>query len=448
MENKCDLEPQRLGKNAGKKGRKPRERSSEIGMRLIQYLERYPATPKQLSDKTEINYDTVKSNLRGRLKDLGLLRPLDNGKYVAKWIDDEEVQVRAACFELEEKLRRRPRPEEVALCIKESPQKSKKLILKYYPRYTEPANEEIQSSGKALARIIAIGILKLPGKKTLFQRRIEKVTVKGIDQQTLNEVLTGIAKAELEEAKAYLEKFPGMRPKLTFEDKDNKRHYKVKWSYDARDYLHIYCPKDQLAEAIIPRMLGEDPNRYWKLIDQGDGEKRSYAMARLVEMSRIYAPKLSTIDNLLERLDVSVLKEDMLVILKMFVQNGLEVGEISEDEKAKLSNRLSDIAFETSRASEDEYPHEYLERWRALEIIKMLNVKEKEVGERAKEFVYAMLKKGYSTGNYLFEVAKWLAENPDMRIDLANTAEDILINSADKNVVAGCREFLKKIGMG
>ena len=85
MENECDLEPLRLCKNAGEKGKKPREKSSEVGIRLIQYLERYPATPKELSDETEIDYDTVKSNLRVRLKNLGLLRQLDNGKYVAKW---------------------------------------------------------------------------------------------------------------------------------------------------------------------------------------------------------------------------------------------------------------------------------------------------------------------------------------------------------------------------
>ena len=447
MENECDLEPLRLFKNAGEKGKKPREKSSEVGMRLIQYLERYPATPKKLSDETEIDYDTVKSNLRVRLKNLGLLRQLDNGKYVAKWIGDEEVQVKAACFELEEKLRRRPRPEEIALCIKESPQRSKELILKYYPRYTEPEDEEIQSAGKALARIIAIGILELPSKKTLFKRGIEEVTVKGIDQETLNEVLTGIPEAELEEAKTYLKKFPGMRPKLTFEDKGNKRHYKVKWSYDARDYLHIYCPKDKFAWATLPRRLRADPSRYWKMIDQVDGEKRSYVMARLEEMSRIYAPTQSIINSLLNRLDVSGIKEDMLAILKMFVQNGLEVGRFSEVQKVKLSNRLAEIAFKISRASEDEYPHEYDERWRALEIIKMLNGKEKEVGEKAKEFIYAVLQKGYSTGNYLFEVAKWLAENPDMRIDLAKTAEEILINSTDKNIVIGCKEFLKRIGM-
>jgi hypothetical protein len=253
MDDEWALENEFPDQDAGRKKKKEkREKSSEVGRKIIEYLERYPATIEELSKKTGINKETVKSNLRGRLMDLGLLRKLDKGKYVAKWISDEEIRVKASCRYLEEMLRRKPASQEVAIDIKETPQRSKELLLKYIPRYAEPGPEEIRMSCLALAKIIAYGNLKFPNKKALFGYGIEHLVVDGLDLETLNEILNGIPAEKLDEARDYLKKFPGMRARIIDEDRGNKRYYTVKWSLDAIDYLHACCPKDQFAEVPIP----------------------------------------------------------------------------------------------------------------------------------------------------------------------------------------------------
>jgi DNA-binding CsgD family transcriptional regulator len=445
---KCDMRQEELNEDAGRRSKKSRAKSSEIGRNIIEYLERNPATPKELSDDLGINRNTVKSNLRGRLMNLGLLRQLDSGKYVARWISDEEIRVRAAYSNLDGKLKRRPSPEEIAICIKEPPQKSRELLLKYIPRYAEPKEEEIHSYSKVLAKIIAYGGLEFSSKKTLYGKGIEHIVVEGLDQETLNEILTGVPEGKLEEARTYLKKFPEMRAKLTHEDRGAIRHYKVKWSYDAVNYLHIYCPKDQIAEASIPRRPRGNLSRYQELRSLVNGEKRRYAIGRIEELAENCVPAPIVIEDLLNWLRSSDKKEDILIILKMFCKNGLEVDQINEGQRVQLCSALSEIAFETSQINENDYPLEYAERWISFEILKMLDRKRDKVGEKAKEFVYAALWKGYSTGNYLFAVGKWLAGNPDFRTELMKRVEDILINSDDKNIVAGSAEFLKKIDSG
>lgn len=111
MDEERALENRFPDRDAGWKEKKEkREKSSEVGRKIIEYLERYPATIEEISKKTGIKKETVKSNLRGRLMYLGLLRKLDKGKYVAKWIGDEEIRVKASYRYLEEMLREDPPP--------------------------------------------------------------------------------------------------------------------------------------------------------------------------------------------------------------------------------------------------------------------------------------------------------------------------------------------------
>ena len=371
MDDECALEKEFPDEDAGRKGKKEkREKSSEVGRRIIEYLERYPATIEEVSKKTEINKETVKSNLRGRLMYLGLLRKLDKGKYVAKWISDEEIRVKASYRYLEEMLRRRPSSEEVAIGLKETPQRSKELLLKYIPRYSEPGPEEIRRSCLALAKIIAYGSLKFPNKKALFRYGTEHLVVDGLDLETLNEILAGVPTERLDEAMDYLKKFPGMRPRLEYQDRGNKRHYTVKWSLDAIDYLHTCCPKDQSAEVLIPCRPKANLSRYWELKKLVGGESRSYAMAGIEAIARYCVPTPKVLEDLLNWLRSTDNKQDILAILKMFCRNGLEVGEIDESLKVHICETLSAIAFEAGQSIE-----EFDDRWIALEILKMADVR-------------------------------------------------------------------------
>jgi hypothetical protein len=444
MDDELALENEFPDQYAGRKGRKEkREKSSEIGRKIIEYLERYPATIEELSKKTGVNKETVKSNLRGRLMYLGLVRKLDKGKYVAKWISDEEIRVKASYRYLKEMLRRRPASQEVAISIKETPQKSKNLLLKYIPRYAEPGSEEIRMSCLALAKIIAYGNLKSPNKKALFGHGIEHLVVDGLDLETLNEILNGIPAEKLEEARDYLKKFPGMRARMVYQDRGNKRHYTVKWSLDAIDYLHTCRPKDQSAEVPIPRRPKANLSRYWELKKLVDGRSGSYAMAEISAIAQYCVPTPKVLEDLLNWVVSAENKQDILTILKMFCRNGLEVEEINEGQKDQTCEALSKIAFEADKSIE-----ESADRWTALEIIKMVDARKDLTGKKAKEFVKGMLGKGYQTGNYLFEAGKWLAEDSTIRLELVRIAEEILTNSRERIIVSGCHEFLKKIDSG
>jgi len=444
VKEESDIEPCWLHKPSAKRKKPRNAKSNELGRKLIEHLERYPATPKELSDQTGINHETVRSNLRGRLMDLGLLRQLDDGKYVAKWISDEEIRVKVAYRDLGEKLMRRPGPEELAIYLKESPPKTKELLLKYIPRYHEPTDEVICSAGEILARTIALGSLEFPSKRTFYVKGIERLLVDGLDQNAFNKIFAGSSQTEIQAAHDYLMKFPEMRVKMSHEDKNKFRHYTAKWSYDALNYLDVYCPKDQTAECALPRRLKASCDRYYNLRLLADGEKRQYAMSELQEMARYFVPTPSVIEDLLQWLTTSDKKGDILSIVKMFCHNGLEVDEIRDEQKAKLCDIVSRLAFEASLSNEGG-SQEYDAGWNAFEIIKILDKNRERTGDKAMEFVCSILEKGYGTGNYLFEVSKWLAGNPNIRLMLEKRAEDILIKSNDKKVADGCEVLLKKI---
>jgi hypothetical protein len=168
-------------------------------------------------------------------------------------------------------------------------------------------------------------------------------------------------------------------------------------------------------------------SRYWELKKLVDGQGRSYAMAGIEAIAGYCVPAPKVLEDLLDWLGSSDNKQDILTILtilKMFCRNGLEVGEIHEAQKVQICDALSEIAFEAGQSIE-----EFADRWTALEIIKMADVRRDLTGKKAMEFVIATLRKGYRTGNYLFEVGKWLAEDSSLRLELVRVAEDILINS-------------------
>ena len=411
---------------------------------IIERLEKGPATPKQLSDELLIPPNTVMHNLRKFLPGLGLITNLPDGKYCMRWSEPEEFRVKSFYYTLGRKLLRPPTPLEISTMINKRSDESRELLFKYIPAYQEPSEDEIKSSARALFKTVILGKLSLPSRQDWFERGIARVIIEGLDNQILDEILE--AKSEnREDAKSYLDEFPGMTPNIEFEEKDGLARYKIELSNEANRALGSFGSRYLVTEIRIPMKLDREKFlRYKLLID----EHRPYALRKILEISKDYAPTPGAIEDLLELLKGPGNREDILIAIKAFCRNGLELDLISRSLRNDILEAIKDMAFETNGEREHVSVECDMEREHAFSIIELLGPRDRLSIERAKEFVFNVLDAGYASGGYLMRVSKWLAKDVALRAALKDKAEEILLKAEKdekEKIVIGCSNFIKAI---
>jgi len=412
----------------------------EASRMIIERLEKGPATPKQLSDELNIPYNTVIHNVSKFLPCLGIIMKLPNDKYAIKWLLPEEFQTKNAYHLLQKKLVRPPTPEEISGLIKRDPGESRNLLFKYIPNYREPNQDLITSSARTLFKIIVAGKLDLQSKKYWFKKGIEKLTFSGLDQQTLNEILKdGKLQAE---ATGYLKDFPDMAPDIQIEAIGHQLIYHINHSSEAGKMLKNLSIKDRASEICVPSQLDRERyQRYRSLV----ADNRAYALGKIEEIARNSAPTPDVLEDLLDWLKMPGPKDDILIALKNFCQNGLEINSINEASRANIRSAIQDIAFGLDGEYEDPSKEGYMAREYAFSIIELIGSDDKSVAVMAKYFVFSVLEKGYTTGNYLFRIGKWLARDAEIRKELLDRAEMLLLEMHDNKIANGCNCFMKSI---
>lgn len=404
---------------------------------IIERLEKGPATPKQLSDELKIPYKTVLHNVSKFLPALGIINQLPNNRYMMRWAPPEEYEIKSIYHLLQKKLARSPTPEETSGHIKRSPNESRDLLFKYIPSYLEPGQDEISSSTHALFKTIVAGKLDLPTKKCLFEMGIEKVTFIGLDQHTLFEILKDDqlrAKAE-----GYLKDFPDMAPGIQIEKTGRQLIYRINHSEEARKMLKRSIFEDHISEIRVPSKLDREGYQRYKSMLAGN---RAYALGKIEEIARSSASTPDVIEDLLEWLEMPGKRDDILIALKNFCQNNLEIGDVDEATRAKIRFALRDVAFGMDREYEESSREGYMARDYAFSVIELLGADDESVAD-AKEFVLAVLEKGYITGNYLMRVGRWLASSAEIRKELMDRAENLFLEMDDEKIVNGCSSFMK-----
>lgn len=191
--------------------RKPRLEATRL---IIERLEKGPAYPRQLAEELGIGESTIKHNLGKTLPKLGLIRQLEDGRYVLKYFCEEEGKVKAAFELLRTKLFRSPKPEEVAPIIKEKPGDARDLLFKYVQDYSEPTEEQIQLSSIKQLEMVCYGI-DLPKKDILLSKGLKSVQAWGINGEFLLNYYNKRDKfGNWSEAEAYLRNFPELAPTI------------------------------------------------------------------------------------------------------------------------------------------------------------------------------------------------------------------------------------------
>ena len=184
--------------------------------------------------------------------------------------------------------------------------------------------------------------------------------------------------------------------------------------------------------------------RYKVLID----EHRPYALRKLLEMSNDHAPTPEAIEDLLTLLRCPGNREDILIAIKNFCRNGLELDLISQALRNDILEAIRDMAFETNGEREHVSTEGYMEREHAFSIIELLGPGDRLSIERAKEFVFNVLEAGYESGGYLMRVSKWLANDAALRVALKDKAEETLLKAEKEEkekIVIGCSNFIKAL---
>jgi hypothetical protein len=396
---------------------------------ILKYLgENGPASYGKISHDLGIPPRTVENGVMEILKKRhGLVRKLPNDKFALKWYTDEEETANT----LKRKLLRNPLPEELAGLIRKSQSEAKDVLIKYLPGYREPTSDEMASSAKILFKTIILGALELPSKKELFEKGIAKLTVEGIDQETLTEILEKRTSINLDKSKSYLAEFPETRPEVIFTEEHNWIRYNVKWSYDARILLNAIDTWKQTTEMRIPRKYDKG-NQSGRL--SGSDLVSGLEIAEL--LADFYVPTEQIIGFLLRV--ASEPHGDLIVLatLRKYCQNALEVGQIDKRIENLLVAGLIDAAFFG-------FHNDLSERNEAFDIIDMLGSRG-EVEEVAMDYLNECLReiscgqrdKEIFKGPDLNRIVRWLAKDPKIKKELEEKVER-LIKSADYSEQVG-----------
>jgi hypothetical protein len=406
------------------------QKESKAWIRILLELDKKPALPKQIADALKLQHSTVMYVLReSLLAKNGVIVQLPDGRYALKWYNSatEAIQMRYQNFR--EKLLRNPSPEEFAGMIKKGPAETKELLYKYIRDYHEPTIEEIAAARNLLLRKIVFASWlenNLPiNKKAFYEKGTYSIVAEGLDSEILDEILRNECLVSQEDAKDHLKKYPKMKFSVNFKSKDEILHFKIIWSEEAKEALQGTHPWDQVAVARIPLKL--DSLRIYS--PYGEYEW----LDNLIAISDNYVPSKKVIDGLLNLLGLPHRENDVLIALKKFCQNALDVGQLDDEIKFEIISELMEIAFSQDLLEKRNYEHrstdESLERNSAFEIIELINYRTEDLIQQAKDNVFARLI--YSEeldikGPEIFRAAGWLARDPDLKTELIREIKRIL----------------------
>jgi hypothetical protein len=406
------------------------QEESKAWIRILLELDKKPARSKQLEDVLVLHHSTVMYALRySLLAKNGIIIQLPDGRYALKWYNSaaEAIQMRYQNFR--EKLLRNPSPEEFAGIIEKTPDEARELLYKHIRGYCEPTSEEIAAARNILFKKIVYGSWlenELPtSKKALYEKGTHIIKADGLDSDTLDEILKNICSVSQEDTENYLKKYPDMKFTVNFKSKDEILHFKIIWSEEAKEALHGTHPWDQVAVARIPLKL--DSLRIMSAYGEYEW------LDNLIAISDNYVPSKKVIDRLLNLLGLPHRENDVLIALKKFCQNALDVGQLDDEIKFEIISELMEIAFSQDLLEKRNYEHkstdESLERNSAFEIIELLNFRTEDLIQQAKDNVFARLI--YSEeldikGPQILRAAGWLARDPDLKTELIREIKRIL----------------------
>jgi DNA-binding MarR family transcriptional regulator len=398
--------------------------------------EKGPATPKQLRDELGVHKNTVNRNLREILfKKLGIVERLENDRYGLRWHLPEEDRVKLHYSRSKRKLRRNPTPEEMAGLIKEAPDEARRLLFKYIPFYRDPDKNEITSAASEVWEMVVWGGLsgQLKTKKKLFDLGVSKAAIDGIAIETFDMVISKDPAIPLEEARRYIEEFPEMKPRISETRDGGRLSSRIEWPEDVKRILHSSYQWRGRLEVQVPRRLDEKLyRRYREFIDKNT----DYALARIGEMAKTSAPTQEAVDDLLGWIDPPETRSRALEALSSFCKNGLEVGQLDEDARKKISHSLLETFF---REMSDDTMYED-----ALKIIEMVDVRDEVTVAKCQRFIGSSLRKG-GHDLRLMKLGGWHAKDPKLRDWLIEISEDVMSGAEDDTVADLCKRFIKSI---
>lgn len=212
-------------------------------------LEQAPARPKQIMDDTGLGKSTVTHNLseKGLLVKLGLIKKLDDGRYAMKGFDLEEERIRDAHNLFKKRFLRSPRPGELAYAIRETPEKTRDLLYKYVPGYSEPSDEEIRAATDDVWNLIFWGIdyssIEIPD----YDLNIHEVTFKSIDCFGFCEI-EEYRPVSSERATNYLRECPEMKPEFVCTWNGNKLIIEAVWNEEISGFLKRFPQYGEFSE--------------------------------------------------------------------------------------------------------------------------------------------------------------------------------------------------------
>ena len=409
-----------------------------------------PLLPKQLEDKLGLHHSSVMSTLRdSSLAKIGLIIQLDNGKYTVKWHEPEENKIKEAFTFFRRKLLRNPSPEEVAGQIRKSPAECRDLLFRYITGYREPTEDGITSSSIALQRMIAKSawiMEKLPvNKKQWFEKGIEKAVISGINKRTYEEIVHNHSNFSLDDARTYFREFPELRSKIISLQEGSTIFYSLEFSEAARDVLHLIQPLEQSTEILVPRKF-ENPS-----FGRCENEYEEF------EFAKIYADKYvlpqETMNRIIKLVGLPHNEIDVLITLKKFCQNAIEVDQLYPATKERIVSKLLEIAFhmhDDLRRDYEKASDAQKEINEAFEIIEFLDVRNEIVIETAMKYLKEILNfpdnPDRPNGPDGFKVGKWLARDPSLKDSIVVHTKNLMKNEYSGDLISYYYKFLEIIG--
>ena len=411
--------------------------------KIMDSLEKEPATPKELEDDLGLAHSTINHVLhRSIVAKIGLFKQLENGKYAVKWYSSEEYDVRNGYNLLKRKLLRPPTPEELASYIKRLPGDARDLLFKYVKGYHEPRDEEMVSAASNLWKMVICSAWLEKGlptsKKYWFDRSIKRVVIEGIDNETIHGLLKNKFSNNLAEFRDYFKHFPEMKPAITIAEKECECNYGVVWTDDLKNSIHPILPWKQTAEIMIPLKYDGIGIKFAAVNELG--------FDYVTDMAELYSLSTELMDDLLGMIGITWDNEGLLEALMKFCRNGMEVEQLTREAKDKIVSALIKRAFDLDRSGEGTPKVSHEERELAFGIIAELNVREGPGFETAKRYFSETLLHGRfsdADGPHLQKVGKWLADDPGTKAQLIKMTEEIISKQQDDIGVYNSNRFLE-----
>lgn len=278
----------------------------------------------------------------------------------------------------------------------------------------------MSDSAKTLWKMLVSGSVKLPGKKGWFEEGIVKAIVKGVDRETLSEILDYKPPADLDKAKTYLEEFSQLKLKIVETKKGKEIVYEVVWREEIRDILNEFRQWSQTTEILIPLKYDNESNYPFG----GEYPWESFEISEDLAENYVLSPRVMV--HFLKFVGLPHCERRVLATLKRFCQNAIEVGCLDDETKEKIISKLNDVAFvrnyKTLRRDYEKSSDAIKERNDAFDIIEFLNFRNKEVIDIAVTYIDEVggqeLIEEPIQGPDIFKVANWLAGDPQLKSEI------------------------------